>query len=66
MFDLNRPMHAYDANKIEGKIIVRQSKKNESFNALDGKKYNLPEGACLISDSKKILGLGGVIGGSSS
>ena len=66
MFDLNRPMHAYDADKIEGKIIVRQSKKNESFNALDGKKYNLPEGACLISDSKKILGLGGVIGGSSS
>jgi phenylalanyl-tRNA synthetase beta chain len=66
MFDLNRPMHAYDADKIEGKMIVRQSKKNESFNALDGKKYNLPEGTCLISDSKKILGLGGVIGGSSS
>jgi len=27
MFDLNRPLHAYDADKIEKGIIVRNSKK---------------------------------------
>ncbi|MAK12342.1 MAG: phenylalanine--tRNA ligase subunit beta [Candidatus Pelagibacter sp.] len=66
MFDLNRPMHAYDADKIDGNIIVRQSKTHESFEALDEKKYNVPEEACLITDEKKILGLGGIIGGQSS
>ncbi len=63
MFDFNRPMHAYDADKIDGNIIVRQSNKGESFIALDNKKYHVPSGACLITDKKKILGLGGIIGG---
>jgi len=66
MFDLNRPMHAYDSDKINGNIIVRQSKNGESFEALDDKKYNIPKEACLITDNKKILGLGGIIGGQSS
>jgi len=66
MFDLNRPMHAYDADKIDGNIIVRESEKDESFNALDEKNYKVPSGACLITDKNKILGLGGVIGGQSS
>ena len=66
MFDLNRPMHAYDADKIDGNIIVRQSNNGESFEALDDKKYNVPVGACLITDKNKILGLGGIIGGKSS
>jgi phenylalanyl-tRNA synthetase beta chain len=66
MFDLNRPMHAYDADKIDGNIIVRQSNNGESFEALDEKKYNVPLGACLITDKNKILGLGGIIGGKSS
>ena len=40
MFDLNRPLHAYDADKINKEIIVRDSKENEEFEALDNKKYN--------------------------
>ena len=66
MFDLNRPMHAYDADKLDGNIIVREAKNGESFDALDEKKYKIPSGACLITDKNKILGLGGVIGGQSS
>ena len=66
MFDLNRPMHAYDSDKIDGNIIIRQSKNGESFEALDDKKYNVPKEACLITDENKILGLGGIIGGQSS
>ena len=41
MFDLNRPLHAYDADKIDKGIIVRNSKKGETFKALDNKDYNL-------------------------
>ena len=63
MFDLNRPLHAYDADKIDGEIIVRNSKANETFKALDDKEYKLEKDMCVISDRKGVLGLGGIIGG---
>ena len=63
MYDLNRPLHAYDADKINKEIIVRNSKKGESFEALDNKKYTLDSNMCVISDKSGVLGLGGIIGG---
>ena len=66
MFDLNRPLHAYDADKIKKEIIVRNAKENEKFEALDGKTYTLQKEMCVIADSKEPLGLGGIIGGTST
>ena len=66
MIDLNRPLHAYDADKIQKGIVVRNSKKGEKFQALDNKEYKLEEGACVITDSEGVLGLGGIIGGTRS
>ncbi len=66
MFDLNRPLHAYDADKIDQEIIVRNSKKGETFEALDNKKYMLQNNMCTISDKSGVLGLGGIIGGTRS
>ena len=66
MFDLNRPLHAYDADKIDKGIIVRNSKKGEKFKALDDKTYNLENDMCVITDDSGILGLGGIIGGTRS
>ncbi len=66
MFDLNRPLHAYDADKIDQEIIVRNSKKGESFEALDNKKYTLENNMCSITDKSGVLGLGGIIGGTRS
>ncbi len=63
MFDLNRPLHAYDAKKINKEIIVRNSQEGEEFEGLDNKKYKLNKGMCVITDKSSILGLGGVIGG---
>tara|TARA_X000001036_G_scaffold281213_1_gene261174 strand:+ start:102 stop:2504 length:2403 start_codon:yes stop_codon:yes gene_type:complete len=63
MFDLNRPLHAYDANKIDKEIIVRDAKDDEEFEALDNKKYKLKKGMCVIADKSSVLGLGGIIGG---
>ena len=31
MIDINRPLHAYDADKIDKKLIVRNSKSGEEF-----------------------------------
>ena len=63
MFDMNRPLHAYDLDKIDKEIIVRNSSTGESFKALDNKEYKLEEDMCVISDQSGILGLGGIIGG---
>jgi phenylalanyl-tRNA synthetase beta chain len=63
MFDLNRPLHAYDVSKINKEIVVRNSEDGEEFEALDKKKYKLKKGMCVIADKSSILGLGGIIGG---
>ena len=66
MLDINRPLHAYDVDKIEKGIVIRSSKFGEEFMALDNKNYKLDDGMCVISDSKGVLGLGGIIGGKRS
>ena len=66
MLDINRPLHAYDADKIKKGIIVRNSNNGEEFTALDNKNYKLENGMCVISDYEGVLGLGGIIGGTRS
>ena len=66
MFDLNRPLHVYDVDKIDKGIIIRNSKKGETFKALDNKDYTLESDMCVISDNSGVLGLGGIIGGNRS
>ena len=66
MLDFNRPLHAYDADKVEKGIVVRNSKPGEEFTALDNKNYKLENGMCVVSDNKGVLGLGGIIGGTRS
>ena len=66
MFDLNRPLHAYDADKINKEIIVRNAKEGEMFEALDNKKYKLKKDMCVVSDKSGVLGLGGIIGGTTT
>ena len=66
MLDINRPLHAYDADKIEKGLIIRNSKSGEEFSALDNKSYKLEKDMCVISDANGVLGLGGIIGGTRS
>ena len=63
MFDLNRPLHAYNADKINKELIVRNSKTGENFEALDNKKYKLDKGVGVINDKSRVLGLDGSMGG---
>ena len=48
-FDLGRPLHAFDANKIHGNLCMRMAKDAEEIMALDGKKYNLNKSILIIS-----------------
>lgn len=61
-----RPLHVYDADKLQGDIIVRDSADGEPLEALNDKAYTLPADVCVIADEKLALGIGGVVGGTSS
>ncbi|APR99069.1 phenylalanine--tRNA ligase subunit beta [Wolbachia endosymbiont of Folsomia candida] len=63
MISFGRPMHAYDGDKIEGKLIVRKAKSGEKFTALNGKEYLLNTDISIIADDKNVHGIAGIIGG---
>lgn len=65
-FDLNRPLHVFDAGKISGDIHVRLARSGEVLLALDGKTYSLDPEICVVCDDKGPQGLGGVMGGADS
>jgi len=66
MLSLNRPMHAYDAKKIDGDLKISFAKNDEKFTSLKNDEYILDEKTLVISDSKKTLGIAGIIGSSNS
>lgn len=65
-FDLNRPLHVFDAEKVKGSLTVRQAREGESLLALDGKSYDLAPGITVIADEAGPEALGGVMGGEHS
>jgi len=62
-FDLNRPLHVFNAKKISGDLVMRQAREGEQILALDGKTYTLDPSIAVIADSKGVHGIGGVMGG---
>jgi phenylalanyl-tRNA synthetase beta chain len=63
MFEVNQPMHVFDADKVEGSIKVRVSKKGEEMTTLDGKEIIFDEPVLVIADSKGPLAVAGIKGG---
>lgn len=66
MFCLNRPMHAYDAAKINGAIDIRFARNGEKFISLKNEEYDLSEKIMLVADESKSLAVAGVIGSNNS
>ena len=58
-----RPLHAYDADKLNGQPVLRNAKPGETFDALDNKVYALDETMTVIADDAGPLCLGGIMGG---
>ena len=57
------PTHAYDLDKLEGGIIVRQAHAGEQIRLLDGSTRTLTVDDLVVADERKALGLAGVMGG---
>ena len=62
LFDIGRPLHVFDLDKIEGNLKLRRAESNESFLGLDNKTYNLVEKDLVIADDVKIISLAGIMG----
>jgi phenylalanyl-tRNA synthetase beta chain len=66
LHELGQPLHAFDAAKINGKIIVKTVASGTKFTTLDGVERSLHEEDLMICDEKGPLCIAGVFGGQSS
>ena len=58
-----RPLHAYDADKVTGTMLLRNARAGEKLDGLDGRTHELDETMCVIADDTGPLCLGGILGG---
>jgi phenylalanyl-tRNA synthetase beta chain len=63
MFELGRPIHGYDADKLTGPLRVRRATAGEHLTTLDGNDRTLSPEDLVVTDDSGIIGLGGVMGG---
>jgi len=64
LLECGQPLHAFDLARLAGRrIIVRQAREGETFLAINHKSYVLDATMCVIADSQRAVGLGGVMGG---
>jgi len=61
-YDLNRPLHVFDADKVQGNLRVHRAKGGETIVALDDKTYTLQDGQIAISDDHGVESIAGIMG----
>ena len=66
MLETGQPMHAFDFDKVDGKMTLRAAKQGEQMETLDGTSRKLPKGALVIEDESQLIDLAGIMGGASS
>src|ERR1700724_1983472 len=62
-YDRARPLHVFDAAKVNGDLVVRRARPGEKLTALDGRTYELDESMCVIADRTGVESLAGIMGG---
>jgi phenylalanyl-tRNA synthetase beta chain len=65
-YDMNRPLHVFDADKVHGNLRVHRTKGGEEIMALDDKSYRFSSGQIAISDDKGPESIAGVMGGAAT
>ena len=63
MLETGQPLHAFDADKLQGAIQVRMAGEGEDFLALDGRTYKLTPENLVIADDARTVAIAGVMGG---
>lgn len=63
MLEFGQPLHFFDKDKLGNKILVRDAKNKEELITLDGIQRELTSDDIVITDGKRAVCLGGVMGG---
>lgn len=64
MLELGHPLHAFDADKLQGnQLVIKNARSGEKFTTLDGKERVLEERDLLICDQNRPVAIAGVMGG---
>lgn len=63
MFELGRPSHIFDLDKIHGGLDVRWGKPGETLKLLNGNIVTLDEKVGVIADANQVESLAGIMGG---
>ncbi|MGQ9474009.1 MAG: phenylalanine--tRNA ligase subunit beta, partial [Candidatus Caldatribacteriaceae bacterium] len=64
MMETGQPLHAFDAFKIRGNLVViRRAKKGETITTIDGLKRELSPEMLVIADSLSPIAIAGIMGG---
>ncbi|MDN5770217.1 MAG: phenylalanine--tRNA ligase subunit beta, partial [Microlunatus sp.] len=66
MLETGQPIHAYDAESLDGTIVVRTAQAGETLTTLDDTVRELDADDLLITDGSGPIGLAGVMGGAST
>jgi phenylalanyl-tRNA synthetase beta chain len=63
VLELGQPMHAYDLDKIEGRLQVRHAQRGETCELLDGRTVEFGDDVLVIADAAGPVAMAGVMGG---
>ena len=65
-YETGQPTHCYDANKINGKLVLQELEINQEFHTLLDKKITLSDKNSFFSINDEVVNLAGVVGGKST
>jgi phenylalanyl-tRNA synthetase beta chain len=63
LWEIGKPTHVFDLDLLEGGIVVRFARAGETLKTLDGVERKLTSEDLVVADSKRPVGLAGVMGG---
>ncbi|MFI6869793.1 phenylalanine--tRNA ligase subunit beta [Nocardia sp. NPDC050406] len=66
MLELGQPLHAFDAEKVTGTLVVRRANKGETLRTLDDVERVLDAEDVVIADDSGVISLAGTMGGAST